>query len=339
MKPRQKKIADQVIVITGASSGIGLATAKLAARRGARLVLSSRNEKALGEICQQLRSQGAEAIYAVADVADFDAVKRVADRAIEKFGGFDTWFNNAGATIFGELLQVSLEDERRLFDVNFWGVVHGSLIALAHLKQRGGTLINMASVVSNRSLPLQGTYSASKHAVRAFTDALRMELQKEGAPVAVSLIKPAVIDTPLPRHARNYMEVQPKLPPPYYAPEIVARTVLVCAESYHRDVIVGGLGGVGLVWMEKLMPRLSDRILRRLGFALQRSEGEPNDQDDALYHPPAREGEVSGGYPGYVAKTSLFTTAYIHPIKTALFSLGAVGATAALLGTPGRLKK
>lgn len=329
MKARQKPLKDQVIVITGASSGIGLATAKLAAAEGARLVLSSRNEQALDGICRELNARGGRTVYAVADVADQGAVKRIADKAIDEFGGFDTWVNNAAAMMFGELMTVSLEDERRLFDVNFWGVVHGTLAAIAHLGERGGTLINMGCVVSNKAVPLQGTYVATKHAVKAFTDALRMELQKQGLPVLVTLIKPAVIDTPLPRHARNYMDAKVKLLPPYYAPEIVARTILTCARQYHRDVIVGGIGGVGMIWMEKLMPRMGDRLLRRFGFSLQRLEGEPQDTEDALYQPPAREGKVHGGYPGYVARSSLFTSAYLHPIRTGLVLLGAGLAAAA----------
>jgi NAD(P)-dependent dehydrogenase (short-subunit alcohol dehydrogenase family) len=139
---------------------------------------------------------------------------------MERFGRIDTWVNNAGISIFGRNEDVPLEDMQRLFQTNYWGVVHGSLEAVKHMKTRGGgAIINLGSELSDRSVPLQGLYSASKHAVKAFTDALRMELEKEGAPMSVTLIKPAAIDTMFAVHAKNYMEKEPALPPPIYAPE------------------------------------------------------------------------------------------------------------------------
>jgi NADP-dependent 3-hydroxy acid dehydrogenase YdfG len=158
---RLKKLRDQTLVITGASSGIGLATAKLAAAKGARVVLSSRNEDALRRAVNEIRGTGGRAMSVVADVADEQAVKNVADRAVENFGGFDTWINNAGVSIYGRLTEVPMEDKRRLFDVNFWGVVNGCRAAVPHLQRRGGALVNIGSIVSDRAIPLQGIYSAS----------------------------------------------------------------------------------------------------------------------------------------------------------------------------------
>ena len=122
----------------------------------------------------------------------------------------------------------------RLFEINFWGTVYGSLIAAEHLKRRGGALINVGSVASDLALPIQGMYSASKHAVRGFTDALRMELEEAGAPVSVTLIKPTSINTPLPQHARNDTDREPKLPPPVYEPEEVAMAILHAAQHYRQ---------------------------------------------------------------------------------------------------------
>ena len=210
MKLKLKKLSDQVIVITGASSGIGLATARMAVRRGAKLVLAARSEGDLDELVRELKANGQEAVAVYADVGSEPDVQRIADEATRRFGGFDTWVNNAGVSIYGRLLDVSVTDMRRLFETNFWGVVYGSRVASQHLRQRGGALINVGSEVSDKAVPLQVMYSASKHAVKGLTDGLRMELEQEEAPVSVTLIKPGPIDTPYTEHAKNYLADHPK---------------------------------------------------------------------------------------------------------------------------------
>ena len=222
---KPKRLRDQVIVITGASSGIGLATARMAAARGARVVLTSRNERDLRVAVEEIDARGGRATHVVADVAIPEEMDRVADIAIREFGGFDTWVNNAGISIYGKLTDVPMEDKKRLFDTNFWGVVNGCRTAVRHFANRGGTIINIGSIVSDRAIPLQGMYSASKHAVLGYTDALRMELEHDRLPITVTLVKPASIDTPFIEHARNYMPDAPTLPPPVYAPEVVARAI------------------------------------------------------------------------------------------------------------------
>src|SRR3569832_1949740 len=142
MTLKLKKLSDQVVVITGASSGVGLVTARLAAKRGARVVLNARNEEALQRVTDELNAQGGEAIYVVGDDGQFEDVKRIAEEAVRRFGGFDTWVNNAGVSIYGAVLDLSLEDQRRLFETIYWGLVHGSMVACAHLRCRGGALIN-----------------------------------------------------------------------------------------------------------------------------------------------------------------------------------------------------
>ncbi len=207
MKLHLKRLRDQVIVLTGASSGIGLATARKAARQGAQLVLAARSGDELQRLAAEIGARGGKAVPVVTDVGREEEVRDLANTALQRFGRFDTWINNAGISIFGRLEEVALEDQRRLFATNFWGVVYGSLTAVRHLKEHGGALINLGSVVSDRAFPLQGMYSASKHAVKGFTDALRVELEEEGAPVAVTLIKPTSIATPFARHAKNYLPV------------------------------------------------------------------------------------------------------------------------------------
>src|SRR6195952_1648841 len=225
-----KPIKDQVIVLTGASSGIGLVTARMAAKRGAKLVLVARDETALQKLADEITSAGGIAIAVGADVGDEAQVRHVAEVAIERFGGFDTWINNAGVSIFGSLDQTTYSDMERLFKTNFWGCVYVSTIAVEHLKKRGGALINVGSFFSDRATPVQSIYSASKHAMKGYTDALRMELEKEGAPISVSLVKPGRIDTPYAEHARSYQEKQPSHRGIVYPPEIAAEGILYCAE-------------------------------------------------------------------------------------------------------------
>jgi NAD(P)-dependent dehydrogenase (short-subunit alcohol dehydrogenase family) len=315
MKLNLKPLSEQVIVITGATSGIGLTTAQMAAERGARVVLSARNEQDLREACDGIRERGGRATGKVADVADEWAMEDLARHAVSEFGRIDTWVNNAGVSIYGRLTEVPLEDKRRLFDVNFWGVVHGCRVALPHLRRRGGALINIGSVVSDRAIPLQGIYSASKHAVKAYTDTLRMELEQDGVPVSVTLVKPAAIDTPYPEHARNYMEQEAALPPPVYRPEEVAHAILAAAEKPVREITVGG-GGRAMALMGMLAPRVTDLYMERTMFTQQQKD-EPDTPGDSL-ETPGRGGRRRGDHEGYVMKRSAYTRAMLSDVARVL---------------------
>lgn len=316
------RLEDQTIVITGASSGIGLATAHEAARRGAKVVMAARNEDDLRRAWNEIRVRGLHASYVVADVADPDAVEHIADVAEAEFGGIDTWINNAGVSIYGKLTEVPLEDKRRLFDTNFWGVVHGCRTAVKHMRERGGTIINIGSIVSDRAVPLQGVYSASKHAVKAYTDALRMELEHDGIPIWMTLVKPSAIDTPFVEHARNYMEKAPMLPPPVYAPEVVASAILTCCEKRVREVTVGG-GGRLTTALSRLAPRTTDLYMERAMFTQQKDHEGVVDSQDSLYQ-PKRDGSATGPYTGHVMRSSAYTRAMLSDV-TRILPLVAAG--------------
>lgn len=318
-----KPIENQVIVITGATSGIGLVTARMAAKQGARLVLAARSEEALGKLCHELTSAGTQCYYVVADVGREDQVRRIASDALSAFGSFDTWVNNAATSIYGKLEDVPIADLRQLFETNFWGVVYGSLIALRTLKIHGGALINMGSTLSDRAIPLQGMYCASKHAVKGFTDALRVEVEAENAPVSISLIKPAAIDTPYKEHARNFLDTEPENPPPVYAPETVAETILYCAENPVRDVFVGGAAKAHSI-AGKFAPRTFDKIMETTLMGQTRS-GEPAEPHEleGLYEPHDSRLHERGTYGWPVLEHSLYTKASLHPGITTVVATGA----------------
>jgi short-subunit dehydrogenase len=328
-----KKLNEQVIVVTGASSGIGLVTARRAAKRGARVVLAARSEEAVRRLAAEINSMGGKAVYVVADVGKEEEVERIAETAVQRFGGFDTWVNNAGVSIYGKILDVATEDHRRLFETNFWGVVYGSRVAARHLKRRGGALINVGSTLSDRAIPIQGMYSASKHAVKGFTDALRMELEAEAAPVSVTLIKPGAINTPYPQHARNYLEAEPTLPPPVYAPEVVARAILHCAEHPERDVFAGG-GGKAISMSEKYAPRLTDKAMEWTMMEMQKSDRPPRSREDNGLYKASGELNERGRYEGHTSESSLYTKASLHPLTTTALVLGVAGLTIAALLRP-----
>jgi len=324
-----KPLNEQVIVITGASSGIGLATAQAAAKKGAKLILAARNGEALEQIERQIRNEGGQVFHVVADVGRKEEVQWIADSAINHFGGFDTWVNDAGVSIYGRLNEVSDEDNRRLFDTNYWGIVYGSLIAAEHLKTKGGAIINLGSELSDMSIPLQGMYSASKHAVKGFTDALRIELMEDKALVSVTLIKPAGIDTPYPQHAKNYTDKALTLPPPVYKPEEVANAILHAAVHPHRDIMVGG-GGKVMSALNKRYPSLMDWVSSKI-MTKQQMEEKPAQHRDGSLHQPTEDGQVRGNHKGYVMKTSLYTRSVMRPMVTGAIVVAAGAVVAAYL--------
>lgn len=335
MSHRYKPLREQTIVITGASSGIGLATARRAARNGAHVVLASRNGQALRRICDEINRQGGgRAAHAVADVGDEAQVRRIVDLAVREFGGFDTWVNNAGVVVFSRLTDLPTRDHERLFRTNYWGMVFGSLAAVEHMRRRpdGGTLINVSSINADTPVPILGAYSASKAAVKAYSDALRMELRDQGIPVRVTVIKPSGIATPISEHGRSHTGERGRIMPPLYDPEVVARTILQAARRPARNVVVGGVGVAGSL-ARMIAPRLGDRAI---GWLLPRVEasGQPPSPTDNL-HSAGRDGEVYLDGERQGLRYSPYTGARMHPFGT----LAVVAAGAALVGLAWRSER
>jgi len=324
-KHHYKKLSEQIIVITGASSGIGLCTAQRAADQGARLVLVARNEKALKEICDRLNADKEISTYVVADVGNEDEVQHVADVAIEKFGRFDTWINNAGVLVYSELKDLPTEDHKRIFQTNYWGTVYGSQVAQSHFKQHrdGGVIINIASINAQMPVSILGAYSASKAAVKAYSDVLRMELSHEKAPIAVTVVMPSGISTPISEHAPSYTGEEGKVMPPLYDPILVADAILTAAQKNIRDVTIGEAGKINiLAWTA--LPSVMGKFI---GWFLPKAQstGEEPTEHNNLYS-PARDGQIYLDGKRHGISTSLATKARLHPGIS--FGLGVLAATA-----------
>lgn len=325
MALKLKPLNEQTMVITGGTSGIGLSTARQAAARGARLVVAARSEPDLRQLEEEINQKGGQCVAVVADVGDRAQVRQIAEAALSRFGGFDTWVNNAGVSIWGRLDKVSDEDSRQLFQTTFWGIVNGSLVAIEELKRRGGALINLGSLASDRAFPLQGMYCAAKHAVKGFTDTLRLELEEQGAPVSVTLIKPAGIDTPFPEHAKKYQQEEAVLPPPVYMPDDVADAILYAATRPSRDLYVGGASRF-LSSMGRIAPRATDRMMEATMFDSQKGDRPARNRAGSL-HQAGHGLRERGDHPGFVHH-SLYTRAALHPWLTGLV-LGAAGVAVA----------
>lgn len=327
MKITLKPLAEQVIVITGASSGIGLVTAKLAAERGAKVVLVARNAASLAEAVEAIGAAGGDAIFAVADVGDVAAVRAAAAKAIEHYGRIDTWVNDAGSAIYAKLVDTPLDEHQRLFQTNYFGVVHGALTAIPHLREAGGAIVTVGSIASDLPSPILSAYAASKHAVKGFVDALRMELTADALPIAVTLIKPAGIDTPIAQHAANHVNGEALIPAPVYDPALVAEAIFDAAEHVRRDVTVGGAGRLQVL-LGTHFPALLDRLAGAMIPAMS-DKTRAKTESTTLFEPEQPGQERSGVQPG--RKTSVYTAAERHPIVLRSVALAGVAGAAFLL--------
>ena len=292
-----KPISQQVVAIIGASSGIGRETALQFARKGAKIVVSARNEPGLNSLVEEIHALGSEAETISADVADFQQVKAIADYTVEQYGRLDTWVHCAATGILAPFEEITPEEFKRVIDVTLMGQVYGAMVALPYLKQEGrGAMIHVSSMEGRRALPLQSAYSTAKHGLEGLLESLRVELQHEKIPVSVTSIKPAVINTPFYNHVLTKLGVKPTGLPPYYSPKLVAEAILYTAEHPTRDFIVGDVGRI-LDLSQRLSPELMDAILVAIGFSGQRtSEPKAADDPNNLYEPMEGYTQVDGDF-------------------------------------------
>ncbi|MCY7335757.1 MAG: SDR family oxidoreductase [Chamaesiphon sp.] len=281
-----KPIEQQVVAVVGASSGIGRETALQFAKRNAKVVVSARTESGLASLVDEITALGGDTIAIPADVAEFEQVKSIVDRTIDRYGRLDTWVHAAGTGIIAPFEQVTPEEFKRVIDVNLMGSVYGAMVAMPHLRQTGrGAFIAVSSVEARRSMPLQSAYSASKHGMEGFLDSLRSELKQEGFPISITNILPSVINTPFYNKARTKLGVMPTGIPPYYQPSLVAEAILHAAENPTRDMIVGDVGRV-IDLLQKLVPDLTDTLVGAIAVPGQRTERiKATDDPNNLFEP------------------------------------------------------
>jgi NAD(P)-dependent dehydrogenase (short-subunit alcohol dehydrogenase family) len=235
------------------------------------------------------------------DIAVFEQVKAIADRTVEVYGRLDTWVHVPAVGIFATFDNTTPEEFKRVIDVSLMGQVYGAMAALPHLKREGrGALIHISSMEGRRSLPYQSAYSAAKHGIEGFLEAMRLELQHEGIPISVTSVKPAVINTPFWNNALTKLGVKPSGIPPYYDPRLVADAVLYVAEHPTRDFLVGDAARI-LDALQRLSPELADSLLLLMGFQTQRTN-EPKSPDDRnnLYEPFPTDTRVDGDFSNLV---------------------------------------
>ncbi len=325
MKINLKKIEEQVVVIFGASSGIGRQTALDFAEKGAKLTLASRNEAGLDSLVNEIESKGGTAFYVLADAANADEVEKVADQAFERYGRIDTWVHVAGTLIFARFEEITPKEFKRVIEVNQLGQVYGAMAALPYLKKSGGgALIHVTSVEAFRTVPYQSAYGSSKHEIKRFLQALRVELQAEKVPISVTEIMPGAINTPIWDKARNKFEykVRPALPPIYH-PKIVSDAILYSAENKVRDMVAGG-GAAGVPIVERFSPLLADKLSYLFGLNQFSEEKQSASPPDGLFESVDEMQQVEGRFTDEQLMSDPYTWSKTHPKKTNLI-FGAIG--------------
>lgn len=331
-----KPVGEQVIVVVGASSGIGLATALEAGRRGARVVLAARGVAALEEAATQIRASGGDAIAVPTDVTDFPQVEALAARAAGVYGRIDSWIGTAGVLTLASFKDQPLSDFRQVMEINLMGQIHGAKAALPYLQETDGALICLGSAFSDHGAPLWSSYCASKHAIKGWIESVRAELKKEGSGVRVTLVKPSTVNTPLFDRAKSQVGVKPLGLPPYYSPEMAAKEILQAAEGDVRDVYVGDTARFAN-WAERLSPRLLDTVLTAIGAEGSRSD-QPKRPGDVhnLYAPVEGRARLRSSFVRWEMPVSPYQTIENHPLLAGF----AVAAVAGLIAVrTGRRKE
>jgi short-subunit dehydrogenase len=332
-----RTIADQVVVLTGASSGIGRQTAIEFARRGARLVLAARSAEALDTLATDVERLGSRALVAPTDVSDVGRVSELAAKAAQHFGRIDTWVNNAGVTIYGTVEQTDVQEIRRVIEVNLLGQIHGMKAALPYLRETDGTIVNVSSYLARRAVGLQAPYCAAAHGVAAFSEALRLELRHDQVPVHIVEVLPSPTNTPLFEHARSKIGVLPRPIPFIYEPGVVADAIVAVARKPVRQVYVGSAARM-LETAQRLSPSLVDWYLLGLAHAVDSQKtGRPDDGRDNLDEPSQGPGRSTGQFGRWSRSTSHYTRVFgLHPRRGRIASGVALGAALATVRWLGR---
>ncbi len=281
-----KNESNEVVVVTGASGGVGRATARAFGATGATVALLARGRAGLEGACSDVRDAGGSALAIPTDVADADAVEAAAAQVEDELGPIDIWVNDAMATVFAPFLEISSEEYARATAVTYLGYVNGTRAALKRMKERDrGAIVQVGSALAYRGIPLQTAYCGAKHAIQGFTESLRCELYHDRVNVHICMVQMPALNTPQFSWGRTRLPRHPQPVPPIYEPEVAAKAILFAAHHRRREIYVGAPTAVTVV-ANKVAPGLADHYLGRTGYSSQQTEEHVNgDRPDNLFHP------------------------------------------------------
>lgn len=313
----------RVVVITGASAGIGRATARAFATRGWAVGLIARGEDGLEAAKREIERRGGRAAHVVADVADPEAVERAADALADELGPIAVWVNDAMITAYSPFEEMEPDEFRRITDVCYHGQVNGTRAALRHMRVWDrGTIVNVGSGLAYRSVPLQSAYCGAKFAIRGFTDALRSELIRDGSRIRLSMVHLPGVNTPQFDVGLNRLPMRPQPAPPVYQPELAARAILRAAYEAPRELWVG-MPVLKLIAGQWVAPAYVDDVLADAGFKGQQSEiPEPGGRPNNLFSPVPGDRGAHGRYDDRACENGLI----VDPDRLRMAALGVAAA-------------
>jgi short-subunit dehydrogenase len=316
----------EVVVVTGASAGVGRAVAREFGRHGAKVALLARGEEGLEGARREIEAAGGEALAIPTDVADPEAVEEAARMAEERLGPIEVWVNDAMTTIFSPFKEITASEYRRATEVTYLGTVYGTMSALKRmLPHNRGTVVQVGSALAFRAIPLQAPYCGAKHAIRGFTNSVRTELEHDGSDVRITMVELPAVNTPQFDHCKTRLPNEPQPVPPIYQPEVPARAIYWAAHHRRRDLYLGG-SSVAVIVGNKLLPGLGDRYLARTGYDSQQTDKpvDPN-RPDNLFEPVPGDQGAHGRFDDQSSDTSYQWWATTHR-GAILAALGFAGA-------------
>jgi NAD(P)-dependent dehydrogenase (short-subunit alcohol dehydrogenase family) len=318
----------EVVVVTGATSGVGRAVACAFGRQGARVGLLARGEAGLEGARRDVEAAGGQATAVPTDVADADQVERAASRVEEAFGPIDVWVNNAMVTVFAPFKEIQPDEFRRATEVTYLGTVWGTQAALRRMRERDrGSIVLVGSALAYRGIPLQSAYCGAKHGIKGFFESVRTELLHDHSNIRISMVQLPGLNTPQFEHCRSKLPKQPQPVPPIYEPEVAADAVVYAAHHRRRQVYVGA-PTVMTIWGNRLLPWVADRYLAATGYKSQQTnEDRPADRQDNLFEPAPGDPGAHGPFDQRAHSSSWLTWLNLHRAQ-----VGAAAATLAALG-------
>jgi NAD(P)-dependent dehydrogenase (short-subunit alcohol dehydrogenase family) len=316
----------QNVVITGASAGVGRATAREFGRHGANVGLIARGKERLQAAKEEIEKLGGKALVLPCDVADAAAVQQAADATVREFGSIDVWVNNAMTSVFSPVEEMTAEEFKRVTDVTYLGVVYGTMAALRHMRPRDrGAIVQVGSALAYRSIPLQAAYCAAKHAIAGFTDALRCELIHQKSKVHLTMVQMPALNTPQFAWVKSRLPRKAQPVPPIFQPEVAARAIYFAAGHHRRELYVGR-STVFAILGQKVAPGMLDHYLGRTGYEAQQHDGAENpNRPNNLFEPVPGDFAAHGAFDERASACSPELWLSVHRLWIGLGLLGAAG--------------